>query len=48
MAEERECETLGHKQDAEEQPCPYRSEIGDDQTPCACCDDCRVLCADEI
>lgn len=30
-------------------PCPYKSEINDDdETLCNCCDDCELECRDSI
>jgi len=34
--------------ECEEHLCPFRLEINEDDTPCACCDHCRRKCAEEI
>lgn len=43
------CETCEQKPGTEPHPCPYRSEIyEDEETLCNCCDECRSNCCDDV
>ncbi len=43
------CKRCGNAPSEKPHPCPYESEIGDDdETLCNCCEDCEGECTDEI
>jgi hypothetical protein len=41
-------ETCEHSYNVPAAPCPFRSEILQDDTPCTCCDVCREQCSADI
>jgi len=46
---EPRCPRSKNHEGKEPHPCPYRSEINDDdETLCTCCDNCTQECADDI
>ena len=42
------CERCGKNPASEPHPCPFQSDVYDNDTECTCCDECTHECAMDI